>query len=233
MLITFNSIKAQIFQISANSYNSILSGDLSEKDMTKDGSGYVDFVYGFSLEAKYYIKDFGLGVKWGASEYLRDVDSYNHDLKNLLGITDDQYSITQVDAFWSHNVSLGISYNLNLSDKIQLEPYFSIGVKTFLSPGEHAVYSKNNTTYTYRKDPAVYTGLSYTPGIKFKYNFTRNIGINVFAEYEGVSLNDGTEEIINYSYNSFDIRYVDKAYNPQLFNVGLGLAYSFGKGTRN
>ena len=229
-LLIISSVNAQVFQVSANGYNSIVFGDLTKKELNNAGAGYVDFAYGGGVEFKYYINNLGLGLKWAYTDYGRDIESYQTDLKDKLGITDDQYNITQTYAFRSNSFSFGLSYVYKLSDKFQLEPYLYLGLENFVSPFEHAVYSKSNTTFTYRKDAKLYVGFCYAPGVKCQWNITKNIGLNIFAEYKGATLFEETEDSIIYSYNSFETTSVNKTYKPQSLNVGLGFAYSFGKG---
>lgn len=230
VLIFFSSINAQVFQISANSFSSTVLGDITEKELNKNGAGYVDFGYGGGIEFKYYINNWGLGVKWAYNDYEIDIESYQTDLKNELGITDDLYKMTQPSAYMSNNFSFGLSYIIKSSDKFQFEPYLYVGLTAFISPFEHIVYSKSNTTFTYRKDVGIYVGFCYAPGLKFQWNITKNIGLNIFTEYSGVSLFEEVEESTTYSYNSFEKNSVTKSYSPQSFNIGLGISYTFGKG---
>lgn len=229
-LLIFSSVNAQVFQISANTYNSVVFGDLTKKEMNSSSAGYVDFSYGLGVEFKFYIKNLGLGLKWDHSDYGRDMETYETDLKNELGIIDSNYSITQLSSFKSNSFLFGISYVIKLSPKFQLEPYFNFGIQSFRSPFEHAVFSKESITYTYRKDPIIYVGGIYMPGLNFQWNITKNIGINIFVEYKGSVLFEEVEESITYSYNSFVVNSVNKKYNPQSLNLGIGFAYTFGKG---
>ena len=229
-LFVSNSVDAQVFQVSVNPYNSVVFGDLTKKELHGTGAGYVDFAYGGGLEFKYYIKNLGLGAKWGYTHYVKDMDSYQSDLAEELGIIDAQFIMTSMDSYNSYSFSLVVSYVLKVSDKFQFEPYFSSGIKSFVSPFDHIIYSQNSTTYTYRKDLQAYVGFCFSPGLKLQWNISKHIGLNLFMEYEGVGLFEETEESINYSYNSFEVNSTKKSYNPQSLNVGLGFAYSFGKG---
>lgn len=230
VLLFSQNLSAQVFKIELNGYSANVSGDITKNSMEDEGAGYVSEGFGSNLEFKYYYNHIGFGIRLDYVEYVRDNDAYTTDLKHYLGIVDENYSMTEEYSYYSYNIQFGLTYAYDLSRKFQLEPYFYFGFNTFISPIERAIYLKNGTTYTYRKDPVGYAGIGYVPGIKILWKISKHFGLNLAMEYEGVALSEESEEDLIYSYNSFTKHTVDKAYNPTSFNFGLGLTFSFGKG---
>jgi len=234
IVFVFNTLNAQVFQVVFNGYQSSVSSDLQKKEFNSKSAAYVDLAGGGSFELKYYFaNNFGLGVKWSYSAYLKDSESYEADLKQELGIVDDNFDLKLPPVYGSYNSQFIFSYVFDVKEKFQIEPYMGLGFKTFTTPLERAIYSINSTTYNYRKDLKMFYGFSYTPGIKFQWNINKFIGLNLFVEYDGVSLEEGSEDHIITSYNSFEKASTLKEYNAATVNVGLGLAFSFGKGLKD
>ncbi len=230
LVILGQKLSAQEFKLELNGYSANVSGDFTKNSMEDEGAGYVSEAFGSNLEFKYYYNHIGFGIRIDYVEYARDDDSYIRDLKNYLGIVDENYTMTENYFYSAYNLQFGLTYAYDLSRKFQLEPYFYFGLNVFISPIERAIYQKNGVTYTYRKDPVGYAGVGYVPGVKILWKITKHFGLNLAMEYEGMALSEETEEDIIYSYNSFNKHRVDKAYNPASFNIGLGLTFSFGKG---
>jgi hypothetical protein len=233
-LFIFNSTNAQIFQFGVSDHAILVLGNFSNNDFNSKDAGYVEFADGASLEFKYINKkNWGFGVRATYSFYTRDTASYQADLLKNLGVTNDNFYVTNLASFRSFNFLFGVSRVLSLSEKFQFEPYFYIGMKSLTDPGENVVYSINSTTLTYSKNPMVYVGFSYIPGLKFQWNINKYVGLNLFVEYEGVAMETRTEESIIYNDNNFDKTRIEKSYMPQSINLGLGLAFSFGKGLKD
>ena len=227
-------LQAQVvWQVSLNDHVAGVMGDFKEKDMTNPGAGYVYLANGSNLEAKLYVKKLGIGIRGSVSNYQRDNEMYQTDLKDKLGISDNNYYFSLTRSYWSMGGDLGISYLLDLNEKFRFEPYFYFGFRTLSTPLDEVVYLENSTTYTYRKNPILIYGISYIPGLKFQWNVTKHVGLNVYLEYEGAGTYKGTEESVLYSDNTLVVTETDRSFKPQSINFGLGLAFSFGKGLRD
>jgi len=231
VLFLFSPSHAQVFRFSLGGYGISTSGDLTKKEFKNSSAGYVNFATGGNFEFKYYTNShLGLGVRWTYAEYERDKDAYQADLKNYLGIVDDQYYMRDSYPYIASNFHLGLSYLYDLSNKFQLEPYFYFGFTIFASPLEQATYAKDGFTHNYRKYATGFAGFSYSPGVKLQWNIAKHFGLHLFAEYEGASLGQEIEKSIIYSYNTFEKNKVNKKYRLQQVNIGLGLNVSIGKG---
>lgn len=232
MIFIVSSISAQIVKISAFGQEGFVMGDMTNKEINSGTAGYVEFASSAGLEAAYYLKNnIGFGLRWSGTNYGRDYESYESDLTEMLGITSDQYDITQSYAYWSVGTDLGISYMLDLSEKWQLEPYFYLGFNVLTSPMSSVLFSENNTTYQYRSKSQVYFGFCYSPGLKFNWNPFTRAGFYFSLEYNGNSYLEEDERSMIYSYNTLDITDTEKTYKIQSLNIGLGFAVRLGKGT--
>lgn len=228
----FTSLHAQVFQVSVNDHTSLVVGDFAKNDMSNPKAGYVKSSNGGNLEFKLYIKKFGIGLRGTVTNYQRDNETYKQDLKSQLGISASNNMFTMTRSFWSVGGDLGVSYVINVIKKFQIEPYFYFGYRTLSSPLDEVVYVQNSTTFTYRKNPTIFDGISYVPGVKFHWNVFQQVGLNLYAEYEGVSTLTQTEETVIYSNESFEAKNLDRTFNPQSINIGLGISFSFGKGLK-
>ena len=230
----FSTVKAQVFQVSINDHITNVLGDFTKNDMTNPNAGYVNFANGSNLEAKYYFKKLGVGVRGSVSNYQRDKVAYQKDLLGELGITDNNYYFTMNKSYISLGGDLGISYMLEMNENFLFEPYFYFGYRTLVTPIDEVVYVENSSTYTYRKNPELFEGISYVPGAKFhSYNSKHIIGLNLYVEYEGVSALTGTEQSVVYSNSTFETKNLDRSFKPQSVNVGLGISFFLGKGLRD
>ena len=231
MLAFFTSVNAQVFEITTYGSEYFVFGDFTKKEMGNNGAGYVNSGTGGGLELNYYLKNnLGIGLKASGAFFDRDVDAYQSDIKDKLGINDDTYNITNSYGFWSFGSELGVSYLIDLSEKLQLEPYMYLGVKILVSPSSSVVYLQDGFTYTYETKKNLYPGFSYSPGVRLKWNVHKHVGLNVYAEYQGNSYMDYDERSINYSYNSLELEDVNKKYSINAIAMGLGLTFRLGKG---
>lgn len=231
MLFIVSSISAQIVKISAFGQEGFVMGDMTNKEINSGTAGYVDYASSAGLELNYYLKNnLGFGLRWSGTSYGRDFESYESDLTEMLGITNDQYDITQTYAYWTVGSDLGISYMLDISEKWQLEPYFYLGFNVLSSPLSSVIYSENNTTFKYQSKTQVYVGFCYSPGLKFHWNPFKHTGFYLSLEYDGNSFYEDNERSMIYSYNTLDITDTEKTYKIQSLNIGVGLAFRFGKG---
>lgn len=231
MLFITNSVSAQLFKISVFGQNGFMMGDITKKEFSSSTAGYVDYGFVGGIEINYYFNNkIGLGFRWTGSDYERDIDSYESDLKELLGIINEPYDFTQTYSFWTFGSDFGISYQFSLSDKLQLEPYIYLGYKALISPAGEVIYYQNNTTYQYKNKSTSCLGFSYMPGVKLNWNVWKHFGFYFSAEYNGSSFMEEDERSMIYSYNALEITDTPKNYKINSVNIGLGLTFRFGKG---
>ena len=231
MVFIVNSISAQVFRVSAFSQEGVIMGDITKKEINNKAAGYVDYGSSGGLEVNYFLKNnLGFGLRFAATNYGRDFETYESDLTEMLEITDDQYDMTQTYSFWSFGPDLGISYLIGLSKKLQLEPCFFFGFKGLISPYSNVIYSQDNITYQYRTKPKTYVGFSYSPGVKLNWNIVKHFGLFFSLEYEGNSFVSDDERSILYNYRTLEIIEREKTYTINSLNFGFGMAFRFGKG---
>ena len=222
---------AQVFKISTSSQSALVFGDITKTGVNNPSAGYVEYGSGVGFAFNFYFKNrLGLGLRSTGTLYTRDVEQYETDLKAVLGITDDQYDLTPAPGFLSFGSDFGVSYLIDLSDKWQFEPYFYLGLNILGLPESSAIYAQNGTTYQFNTKAQPYVGLSYSPGAKFNWNFSRQFGLYFSLEYNGRTYVEDNERSLSYSANSFVIADVPRAYSINSVNLGFGLSFSFGKG---
>jgi len=221
------TLSSQKLQISLGSYSGPALGNFAKKDFKDPTAGYAVFHSGINLEIKYYAKNLGIGIRGAFGSYVRDFEAYETDLKQNLGITDDNYDFTTSNTFFTASPQIGLSYRFKLAKKLYLEPYVFVGAKILATPLERGVYHIGGTTYTYEKKPQGYYGLNYVPGIRFQWNIWKHIGAAVFAEYEGSSLNTENETALVYSANSYTKTETSKSYNTNSISGGFSLLIYF------
>ena len=226
-----HEVSAQVFQVTLNNHLTGVMGEFSENDVSKTNAGYVDYADGGNVELKTYIKKFGIGLRGSITNYTRDNEAYEIDLKSTLGITGNDYYFSLTRSYWSIGGDIGVSYLLGINEKLQFEPYFYFGFRALMTPQDEVVFFENSSTYTYRKNPTPFYGISYIPGLKFQWNITRLVGLNLYLEYEGAGSYTETEESVLYSSNTFETSSIERSYKPQSINFGLGLAFSLWKKT--
>lgn len=230
-LLIFNDTHAQIFKISTIGQEAIIMGDISKKEINNAKAGYVDYGSTSGLELNYYLKNnFGFGLRWKGTFYGQDIDTYESDIKKMLGISGNNYDLTQTYGFWSFGSDFGISYLIGISEKLQLEPYFYFGATGLSSPKTEVIYLKENTTFRYVSKSQLYLGISYSPGVKLNWNITKLFGLYFSAEYLGKSFLEDKERSILYTSTTLDITDTEKNYSINSVNLGLGLSFRFGKG---
>ena len=230
LLLVFNNTRAQTFKISTFGQESILMGDISKKEINNAKAGYVDYGSTSGLELNYYLKNnFGFGLRWKGTFYGQDIDTYESDIKKMLGISGNNYDFAHTYGFWSFGSDFGISYLIGISEKLQLEPYFYFGATGLSSPKTEIIFMDENTTFQYVSKSQTYFGISYSPGVKLNWNITKLFGLYFSAEYLGKSFIEDKERSILYSYNTLEITDTEKSYSINSFNIGLGLAFRFGK----
>ena len=231
MLLVVNSMHAQILRISAFGQEGFVMGDIAKTGINSPSAGYVDYASTGGLEANYYLKNnLGFGLRWSGTNFMRDFETYESDLTEMLGISNDPYDISPSYVYWAFGSDFGISYLIDISGKLQLEPYFYLGFKGLLSPMSSVIYSRENTTFQYKSKSHLFFGFSYSPGVKFHWNAFKHAGFFASLEYDGKSYLSDDERSMIYSYNSLEITDTEKNYNIHSLNIGLGLSFRFGKG---
>ncbi|WP_167614296.1 outer membrane beta-barrel protein [Maribellus sediminis] len=231
MLFITNLVSAQLFKISAFGQNGIITGDFAKREINSKNAGYVDYGFVGGIELNYYFNNkIGLGLRWTSSEYERNTDTYQSDLLDMLGITNDHYDLTQSYSFWAFGSDIGISYQMNISEKLQLEPYIYLGYKGLISPGSEIIFSQDNTTFQYKTKSQAYLGFSYSPGLKLNWNVWKHFGFFFSAEYDASSFVEDDERSLLFSYDTFEITDTQKSYTINSVNIGVGLSFRFGKG---
>jgi hypothetical protein len=230
-LFTANTLNAQFMRISVYGQQGFVMGDITKEDINSSTAGYVDFSSAGGFEFNYYLKNnLGFGLRFSGSSYGIDTEAYESDLIEMLGISGDQYDLTQSYNFWSFGSELGISYLGSISEKWHIEPYFYFGFNFLTSPANAVVYEQNNTTFEYKTKPQIFAGISYAPGVKMHWNIQKSFGLYFSVEYKGNLFMEDNVKSLNYSYNTLEISEVEKSYTINSINIGLGLAFRFGKG---
>jgi hypothetical protein len=227
------SAQAQHFEVSLFGSQSAVFGDFAETDLTNSSAGYVSYGMGAGLALNYYFaNDFGIGFRSSGTFYQMDEEAYQSDIISQLGITGTNYAFSNAlqYGFASLNTELGVSYLFNLGEKWQAEPYIYLGGVIMASPATTIVYQENDITYTQKIEAASFNGFSYAPGVRFKWNVSDHIGLNIFAEYQGKVFGESDQTSINQSFNSLDIAVAPREYTINAFALGLGLAYRFNCG---
>ena len=234
MLFIVDTTSAQLFKISAFGQNGIITWDFANKEISSNTAGYVDYGYVGGIELNYYFNNkVGLGLRWSGADYERDIDTYESDLTKMLGITNDLYDLTQSYSYLAFGFDVGISYQMNISEKVQLEPYIYLGYKALISPVSELIFLQDNTTFQYKTKSQAYLGFSYSPGLKLNWNAWKNFGFFFSAEYDGNSFMEDDERNLLYSYDTFEISDTQKSYTINSVNIGVGLSFRFGKGLQN
>jgi hypothetical protein len=237
LLVLFASIfiggtmQAQTVQIGLNWYNPFLLGDISNSDFTNKNSGYVTFATGTNIEFKYFTKgNFGFGLRTSYTSYAKDITAYREDLMSALGVSDSNLVMQSLYSYRYFGGLVGVSYVFIISIRFNIEPYMYIGFGAFTSPLEEVTYFKNNETYIQKKPLTAFATFNYTPGVNFQWNIVNgHLGIRLYAEYDGFSMEEWGEERLTYSATSFNKSSALKTYDIQAFNIGLGVSYRFGK----
>lgn len=228
------SANAQVFEISAYGSSSALFGDFTQQDLNMNGAGYSSDGIGMGVEFKYYTKkNLGFGLRSSSVFYSMDREEYEDDLLAMLAVNNENYDFSEAYGYASFGSELGISYLFNFSDKFQLEPYFYLGAQGLATPRAIVVYEQNNLVYTYETKLSLFGGFSYAPGLRFKWNIQEHFGLSAYAEYQGKSFFEDEVTQIKKSYNSLEIKEVDKTYMINGVTVGFGLTFRFGKGLGN
>lgn len=224
---------AQVFEITAYGSQSLVFGDFAETDLSKKGAGYASNGMSAGLALNYYFKNnFGIGLRGSATFYEIDEDAFQADIISQLGITGTNYDFSNPlqYGFGSFNTEVGVSYLFDVGEKWQLEPYAYIGAVALASPTTSVVYQENGVTYTQEIKQSAYTGFSYAPGLRLKWNVGDRIGLNAFFEYQGSIFSEGDETSINQSFNSLEIETRKREYSINAVALGFGLSYRCGKG---
>lgn len=225
--LTFN-IQAQDLQISLGSSNGIVLGDMNGTNLANNTNAFLATSFSSNLEIMYYKNNLGVGLRGSFMSYLRDKNKYEDAVVQEMSLTDGNYDFRYTNAFLSFSTLVGASYQFRLTEKIAIEPYIYVGFKSLTSPYERTIYNDGTTTFTAEKDPQVYFGFNYIPGLKFQWDFAKHFGVALFGEFDGASLQNNNEKTITYSSTSFNSTEISKSYNPQSLNLGINLSVRFG-----
>jgi hypothetical protein len=225
------SANAQIYRFGLNGAGMTMFGDFAETEWNNSSAAYSEFGAAGNFYFTYYTQNnLGLSVRFNYTEYERDEDAYEKDLKTMLGITDNNYDMRTWEGSLSSSFQVGLSYRYNISESFEVEPYLYLGFMVFASPYEQVIWNNNSTTNTYQKYTSGALGFNYTPGVNLQWNVTKHFGINILMEYTGAALSDIDDESVRYNASSFTKNTVTKELSIQAFNFGLGINVSFGQG---
>jgi len=226
---------AQTFQIGINGYTPLLFGDITESSIDNPSAGYVESAYGGNFEFMFYTKsNWGFGVKVSYSEYLKNIDNYKTDLLKKLDINEDKIIMQSLFTYRHIGFQLGASHSFNVIGKFNIEPYIFFGAGVFTSPIEEITYFKNGKTYTQKKSITGFATINYTPGLKFQWNLIdKHLGLSLYVEYDGISMQEWSEETVTYTSDSFEKASTTTKYSINSINIGGGVSYRFGKGLNN
>lgn len=213
-----------------------------------DNSYAADGSY-FELSATYYFSKIGLGASLGSFS--------NPTEGNLLDFgNQEDYPIEFNSEKWKTSYyGIGPNYRTNIGE-LEAIIYGRAGimsVKPITLEGNFNVENADAATtipvYNFSTKETSKTGF-YTAGIRLGYKLNPNLGLYISANYlssfsDEIIAQDGTKQfadinkdgvineidIVRQEGEQVDFQYTDKNIQPQVFNYGFGLSYSFGKRT--
>jgi hypothetical protein len=237
-------------QKSFGAFDISLATGISSATSTFSDNSYAGNGSFFELSSTYYFSKIGLGISLGSFS--------NPTEGNLLDFANKaNYPIALNSEKWKTSYyGIGPSYKTNIG---ALEAtYFAhtgiMSVKPISLEGnfipENIDPSSPTTSipvYNYNTNKKNNIAF-YNAGIRLGYKFNPNLGLYVSANYlsafsDEITAQDGRKQIIDLNkdgvINEFDMvdadgvpidfQYTDKNIQPQVFNYGFGISYSFGK----
>ncbi len=230
-LFVADATNAQVFKISSIGQNNLLLGDFNKNDINNPDAGYAQYAVSAGVEFNYYTKtNLGFGVRWMSQSYQIDRSTFESDFIGNLGLTDETVDISQPLSYWSMGTDFGVSYLIDIDESWQVEPYFYFGFRRLVRRNIDAIYSDNGSTFQYQSRMPVFYGSNFIPGAKLHWNFSNHFGAFISAEFQGLFFFENEETVVASSSNSLDIATVKRSFDASSFNLGLGLAFRFGKG---
>ena len=205
----------------------------------------------FELSSTYYFSKIGLGASIGSFS--------NPTEGNLLDFANQAaYPIEVNSEKWKTSYyGIGPSYRTNIGE---LEAFIFtragiMSVKPINLEGnfnlENADVSTTIPVYNFSTKETTKTGF-YSAGVRLGYKLNSNLGLYISANYlsafsDEIIAQDGTKQfpdlnkdgviddvdIIRLNGEQVDFEYTDKKIQPQVFNYGFGLSYSFGQKPNN
>lgn len=229
LIIAANSTKAQEFKLSILGQQNLVSGDFGKSESNNAYAEYLDYGISDGLELNYYTKkNWGFGIRLIDQIYLRDRDKFESDFQNGLGLSNNEFDISQPASYFSIGTDIGISYLIEINKNWQVEPYFFFGGRSLARSNINAIYAVNGNTTQYQSKLPVFYGYNINPGAKIHWNNTR-FGLFLSLEYQNTKFNQDDETTITSSANLLEINTNKRSYDINSFNLGLGLTYRFGK----
>jgi hypothetical protein len=234
VLVTISlSGKAQTFRFGFNGNNYSVFGDMASTDLNNKSAGFVEYAQGGSFDFVYLAKNnLGMGIRMNYTVFSKDNDKYRDAIRDKLGVTDDNYIMQNAFMFFNTGFQFGFTYNFKIKGKFSIEPYLYFGLDVLMFPQEEVIFSKAKTTYTYRKYAKAFPGFSYSPGVRFQWNLTKHFGLNLSAEYYGAGYGEDVTENVLYNDNVFEPEHVNRNYGISALNIGFGVNFFFGEGTK-
>ncbi|GGK43641.1 MULTISPECIES: hypothetical protein [Flavobacteriaceae] len=202
----------------------------------------------FEVSSTYYFSKIGLGISLGSFS--------NPTEGNLLKFANEaSYPIELNSEKWKTSYyGIGPSYRTNFGD-IEATIFGRAGimsVKPILLEGNFNVENADAATtipvYNFSTNETSNVGF-YNAGIRLGYKLNPNFGLYITANYmsafsDAIIAQDGRKEFIDLNQDGeitadeiqklggeVQFQYTEKNIQPQVFNYGFGLSYSFGKKT--
>lgn len=234
-------------QSSSNAFDISLAAGISSPSSTFSDNSYAGNGSFYELSSTYYFSKIGIGVSLGSFS--------NPTEGNLIDFANEtSYPVEFNSEKWKTSYyGIGPSYKTTIGslEAIIFAQAGSMSLKPISLEGnfnvENADVATSIPTYNFSTKETSKTGF-YNAGIKLGYKLNPNLGLYITANYlsafsDDISAQDGrkqfadidqdgvitTEDILKQVGEQIDFEYTEKNIQPQVFNYGFGLSYSFGK----
>ncbi|REE80576.1 hypothetical protein BX611_2222 [Lutibacter oceani] len=227
----------------------LVSTGISSATSTFSDNSYAADGSFFELSSTYYFSKIGLGASLGSFS--------NPTEGNLLKFAEKvAYPIEFNSEKWKTTYyGIGPSYKTNIGslEAIIFAQVGSMSVKPIDLEGsfnsENADAATSIPVYNYSTNETSKTGF-YNAGIRLGYKLNPNLGLYITANYlsafsDKIIARDGSKQFADINKDGIineidiirqdgvlvDFQYTEKNIQPQVFNYGFGVSYSFGKRT--
>ena len=221
--VSFTVVNAQNkFYLGLSYGRSFPVGDFSDDNLENEDAGFAESGNKFDLYGGYFLDD-----KWTVTAVFR-YQNFQTDLSNLVQqveINNPGVTYTGSSGDWeTYYFLVGISYSLNIANKLKLYPRFGIGPVFAQNPGFSVEAQGNNLLGNVTRSSETGIGLGYELGLGLVRELGRHFALMPTFTFSGgiITINDVVTEFDNTTLLIAD-------YQPNIltFNLGLSLAYRF------
>lgn len=234
-------------QSSSKAFDISLATGISSPSSTFKDNSYAGNGSFFELSSTYYFSKIGIGISLGSFS--------NPTEGNLLDFANEaSYPIELNSEKWKTSYyGIGPSYRTNFGD-MEATIFGRTGIMSVNPISLEGNFVSENTdaptsmpVYNFSTNETSNVGF-YNAGIRLGYKLNPSIGLYITANYmsafsDAIIAQDGSKEftdidkdgiiteidIIRQNGEQIAFQYTDKNIQPQVFNYGFGLSYSFGK----